>query len=490
MTSWARAVDCRRRKPQSAVAKKSLLLVDADSQSLRMLEVSLRKAGFSVTTAVDAIDAWDKLRHALPDLIVADTKLPGPVSGFEFVADLKRVGDTSTIPVIFLASNATLAEKIIGLELGVDDYLTKPIYLKEVLTRVRVLLDKRDQQRLEGRERSTPPFSGLLGDMGLVDLVQTIELGRKTGRLVIHAGRDRGVIAFRDGRIVNARCGRLVGERAFYRMLVWSEGSFAMTFEAHREPEVIAHSTQMLLMEGVRRVDEWGRLAEQLPPVGHVFEIDFTAFGESLAQIPDEVNALLRHFDGRRSLLQVIDETELGDLEALEFASKLFFEGLIVDRTPVGEEPAAEPEPWPEEFNDGAAAAGGGLLVPHDTMPPGPAPAAASLPRLEDILAPPEGAAGAEVGAPARGDSPPPDLAAPTLALSPPMSSASPGQPSAGSPPPAARDHAALAMPVPLSLPASLSPQSMPPVPPLVATTPPLASAPSGSLSSPAALSS
>jgi CheY-like chemotaxis protein len=436
-------------EPSTAVAKKNLLLVDADSKSLRMLEVSLRKGGFSVTTAIDAMDAWAKLRHALPDLIITDTKLPGDITGFEFVADLKRVADTAAIPIVFLASDASLSEKVTGLELGVDDYLTKPIYIKEVLTRVRVLLDKREKQKLERFERA-PSFSGLLGDMGLVDLVQTIELGRKSGRLLIHSGRDRGVVAFRDGRVVNARCGRLVGERAFYRMLVWSEGTFSMEFVAHHEPVVIEQSPQALLMEGVRRVDEWGRLIEQLPPLEHVFELDVKKLAEKLAQIPDELNPLLRKFDGRRTLLQVIDEVDFGDLEALELAAKLFFEGLLIERAPAG--PATPPSetaaevPWAPNVDDDVDVEGE-LLVPYDTVPPGPALAAELPPRFDSFLAPPEGVVDTET--PAVPTFSPPTFSPPTFSPPPPASPPTASSSMASAPPSMAMTSQFVSLPPP-----------------------------------------
>lgn len=365
------------------MAKKSLLLVDADSKSLRMLEVSLRKAGFSVTTAVHADDAREKLAHNSPDLIISDTKLPGGESGFAFVGKLKKAPETASIPIIFLSSETALEQKVAGLELGVEDYLTKPIYMKEVLTRVRVLLDKREKQTLERRER-TSSFSGLLGDMGLVDLMQTVENGRKTGRLLVENRGLRGHVSFREGKVCDAKIRRLTGERAFYRILVWNEGAFSMDFGPHDDADVIELSTQGLLMEGMRRVDEWGRLLEQLPPLEHRFEVDSGELVERLSEVPDEVNALLRLIDGRRTLLEVLDETDFGDLEALEIASKLYFEGLIVDvtdRDPPTEpvEAAARVEPWPlesavsfgflDDDNDG-------VLEPNDTMPPTPAVAA------------------------------------------------------------------------------------------------------------------
>ncbi len=416
------------------MAKKSLLLVDADSKSLRMLEVSLRKSGFSVTTAVHAKDARDKLNHATPDLIITDTKLPGDESGFDFVRALKGKGDTGNIPIIFLSSENRLEQKVAGLELGVEDYLTKPIYIKEVLTRVRVLLDKREKQTLERRERSSS-FTGLLGDMGLVDLMQTVEIGRKTGRLFIETRANKGQVSFREGKVCDARSRRLSGERAFYRMLVWNEGTFSMEFGPHDDADVIELSTHGLLMEGMRRVDEWGRLIEQLPPLEHRFEIDFTELVDRLAEIPDEINALLRLFDGRRTLIEVVDETDFGDLEALEIASKLYFEGLIFDVT--DREPAADAqgkvEAWLQEPTAHAGDDDGDtqILVPNDTVPPTaasePASPSASASATSSatasttpdgegqdggtFLAPPSGSA-----APSRhvgGPPPPPSLEAP-----------------------------------------------------------------------------
>jgi len=398
LTVWGQRDDVR----PEAMAKKSLLLVDADSKSLRMLEVSLRKSGFSVTTAVHAKDARDKLNHATPDLIITDTKLPGEESGFDFVRALKGKNDTGNIPIIFLSSENRLEQKVAGLELGVEDYLTKPIYIKEVLTRVRVLLDKREKQTLERRERSSS-FAGLLGDMGLVDLMQTVEIGRKSGRLFIETRANKGQVSFREGKVCDARSRRLTGERAFYRMLVWNEGTFSMEFGPHDDADVIELSTQGLLMEGMRRVDEWGRLIEQLPPLEHRFEIDFTEFVDRLAEIPDEINALLRLFDGRRTLIEVVDETDFGDLEALEIASKLYFEGLIFDVT--DREPPSDGhgrvEAWLQEPAAVAPSDDDGdhqMLVPNDTTPP----MAADGDDGGHFLAPPSGSgegAGAQAAA-------------------------------------------------------------------------------------------
>lgn len=310
------------------MAKKSLLLVDGDPRSQKLLEISLRKSGFSVTTAVNGTDALEKADLAVPDLIISDTKMPG-LDGFQFCEKVKSDPKFKGVPFIFLTAEKSIENKIRGLELGVDDYLTKPIYMKEVVTRVRILIEKRDKEALERRDRSS--FGGYLGDMGVVDLLQTIDIGRKTGVLNLSNGPQTGRIYFRKGKVIDAQVGKLQGEHAVYRFLIWNDGEFSLEFVDHDRGENIQLSTQGLLMEGMRRVDEWGRMLEQVPPLESRFDIDYNEFASRLAEIPDEVNAILRLFDGDRTLMEVIDVSDFGDLEALNLISKLFFEGLIYD---------------------------------------------------------------------------------------------------------------------------------------------------------------
>jgi len=328
------------------MAKQSLLLVDADVRSLRVLEVSLKKAGYNVTTAVNGQDALTKVQTAQPDLIISDTEM-AEVDGFEFCERLKADDNWRQIPFIFLTGQTAIEHKIRGLELGVSDYLTKPIYIKEIITRVGILLQKFQRKRIEQKRDTRTKFSGRLSDMGVVDLIQTIEVSRKSG-LIHFAGEDRqrGAIYFRDGKVIDAECGNLQGEDAVYRLLTWSDGDFEVSFRNVRRRSRIEMSSQGLLMEGMRRLDEWGRHLEQLPPLDTVFQVDAPELAERLAELPDSLNAILKLFDSRRSLMEVIDASAHGDLECLEVVSKLYFEGLIIEvEEPLG---IGEGESWPE----------------------------------------------------------------------------------------------------------------------------------------------
>lgn len=314
------------------MAKQNLLVVDADQRSLRVLEVSLRKAGYSVAACTDVASAMEMLSISPPDMIISDTRLPD-VDGFTFVEELRDHADWGAIPFMFLSSDVSVESKVRGLELGVEDYLTKPIYIKEIITRVNLVMSRKEREGIESRGASgeKAKFTGSLADMGLVDLLQTIDIGKKSGVLYVTSGRQRGAVYFRDGQLVDAELGPLNGERAIYRALVWNEGSFEIDFRPVRREDAIRSSTQGILMEGMRRVDEWGRLLEQLPPLEHVFEVNDEALLERLAEIPDEINDVLKHFDGEQALLSVVDACGGDDLETLTTISKLYFEGLIFD---------------------------------------------------------------------------------------------------------------------------------------------------------------
>ncbi|MGV3619993.1 MAG: response regulator [Archangium sp.] len=361
------------------MAKQHLLLVDADAKSLRVMEVSLKKAGFQVTTAIHGKDALEKVQISPPDLVLSETRMP-EMDGLELCKVIKSDERFRHIPFVFLTSQKAVEAKVKGLEQGADDYLTKPIYIKEVVTRVRMILQKVEKERTDRKETKNG-FVGNLADMGVVDLVQTFEIGRKTGVIKLE-GERAGVVFFKEGRVIDAELGRLRGENAFYRMLNTFEGKFEVSFVTIDRPERIEVSTQGLLMEGMRRLDEWGRMLEQLPPLETIFELDYSQLSDRLAEIPDEVNGLLRLFDGRRNLSRVVDDSDFEDLAALGIISKLYFEGLIreVGQPSMGGDDKPRKPGIEEWLNTGPSPAGGeaGPLAPAVTptvpLPPAPPP--------------------------------------------------------------------------------------------------------------------
>jgi DNA-binding response OmpR family regulator len=342
------------------VAKKKILLVDADPRSLRVVEVSLKKAGYNVACFEEAQAALDIIDDQQPDLVICDTRLVKPANGdltfaalqpvvldgYGFVRRLKERRDTARIPVIFLATQRSVEDKIRGLELGVDDYLTKPIFVRELLARVNLVLARRAQESIATRgfgPESRTRFSGSIQDMTVIDLLQTFEIARKSGSIAFRHGKATGWVWFRDGKVVDAELGPLRGEEAVYRLLVWNEADFEVDFAMPDRDDVIEGTTSALVMEGMRRADEWGRLIEQLPALDTVYDVDHSALLDRLSEIPDELNGILRLLDGRRTLADVVDDSPFEDLSTLATLSKLYFEGLL---TPVANRlPSVKPPP-------------------------------------------------------------------------------------------------------------------------------------------------
>ncbi len=365
------------------MAKQQILLVDADSSSARVLEVSLRSAGFTVTTADSAENALTKLEHGAPDLILTDTRLPG-ADGFSLVREIRARPDLKEVPIVFLTEQGALEDKLRGLELGVDDYLAKPIFVREVVTRVHMLLARKNQHRIASESLARTRFSGSLEDVAVVDLLQTIAVSGKSGVAAVHHGNREAQLYFRKGQLIDAEVGDLRGEEAVYRTITWATGSFDLEFRPVDRPAVIEAPTHALLMEGMRRVDELGRLAEQLPPEDTVVDIDHEALRLRLNEIPDELNGVLRLIDGKRTLLDLIDGSPFDDLSTLTVLSKFYFEGLLVavTRAAIERVPSSHPALGIGQrgsANGSLLGAGGKLLAGSVLAPDKPFELGASL---------------------------------------------------------------------------------------------------------------
>ena len=361
------------------MARQNLLLVDGYARNLRVLEVSLRKAGFSITTAGSAEQGLQYLEHAEPDLIISDTQLRGG-DGFEFCRAVKKDPRWAAIPFIFLTSASELEDKVRGLELGVEDYLTKPIYVKEVMTRVKMLLQRKQQERI-GRKDARTKFSGQLADMAIVDLLQTIEISRKSGTIELETDLGNATVWFREGKVIDAQMGRLQAAAAVYRLLGISEGTFEVEFRNINRASVVEEATQTLLMEGMRRVDEWVRLLEGLPPLDHILTLDERLLAVRPDPLPSAETTLLRRFDGRRTIIEIIDDTGVDDLDVLQMIGSLYFEGLLTDELGSGDDELVEP-PSAEVWDPAVTLAGVPPLPAVQVETVVPVATAADLPPL------------------------------------------------------------------------------------------------------------
>jgi len=135
------------------MAGKRVLVVDDDAKTLELVRLYLKRDGYRVFTAYDGIEALRLARESYPDLIVLDLMLPG-IDGLQVCRTLRAESD---VPIIMLTARTTDRDKLTGLDLGADDYVTKPFSPRELAARVRAVL-----RRLPGERGPTEIKQGEL----------------------------------------------------------------------------------------------------------------------------------------------------------------------------------------------------------------------------------------------------------------------------------------------------------------------------------------
>jgi len=139
--------------------KEKILIVEDEKDIVKMLEYNFKKEGFRTLSAYDGEDALDLAGRERPDLIILDLMLPG-MDGLEACKALKKESKTSSIPIIMLTAKTQEADKIVGLELGADDYVTKPFSPRELIARIKAVLRR-------AKEKEKVPEELAIGDLSI-----------------------------------------------------------------------------------------------------------------------------------------------------------------------------------------------------------------------------------------------------------------------------------------------------------------------------------
>lgn len=183
--------------------KPKLLVVEDDLILLETLEYNLTAEGYRVLTATDGLEALEVARKELPDLVVLDVMLPG-LDGFEVCRVLRR---ETAVPILMLTARVSETDRVVGLEVGADDYLTKPFSMREFLARVKALLRRVRLDREALSEQSTLlPADRLVFDDLTVDLDRheaflkgvSLHLKPKEYELLLFLARHKGMALSRD----------------------------------------------------------------------------------------------------------------------------------------------------------------------------------------------------------------------------------------------------------------------------------------------------
>jgi len=176
---------------------KKILLVDDDPTLVEGLSYSLKREGYEVAVAADGLRALECVREEQPDLVILDIMLP-QLDGFEVCRILRAAG--AKVPILMLTAKTEEVDKVVGLELGADDYLTKPFGLRELVARIRALL-RRAQMLKEAAQEEVFHY----GDLEINVSSRTVrrgdsllELSPKEFDLLVFLIKNRGQVFSRD----------------------------------------------------------------------------------------------------------------------------------------------------------------------------------------------------------------------------------------------------------------------------------------------------
>ncbi len=229
-----------------------ILLVDDNPMVLGMLKEALAALGI-VTAAGDSADALLKAVDDPPDLLISDYRMPG-MDGRQLLEKLKSRTATAGVSVILMASKADISERLA--KDAVEDCLEKPFFLKDAVRKIKRVVDRIALEKLAKAGSTDGVVRGSLAQMNVIDLVQSLEMGRKTCLLTMTNGADKCEIYFNQGQAKHAVYGPITGDNAVFRVLRWTEGNFQIDFERTTSQETTTLNTQGLLMEGLRQLDE------------------------------------------------------------------------------------------------------------------------------------------------------------------------------------------------------------------------------------------
>ncbi len=231
-----------------------VLLVDDNPMVLGLLRGALTPLAV-VTTATDAADALLKAVDDPPDLLVCDYRMPG-MDGRQLIEKLRSRPRTAEAAVILVATKTDISEKLSTPDLPVDDFVEKPFFLREATQRIKRVIDKIALEKMAKTAPSDGVLRGSLVQMNVIDLVQSLEMGRKSCSLTLTNKDDKCELYFSEGQVTHATYGALIGDPAVFKVLRWTDGNFEVNFEGKTTRQTTNLNTQGLLMEGVRQLDE------------------------------------------------------------------------------------------------------------------------------------------------------------------------------------------------------------------------------------------
>ncbi len=301
-----------------------VLVVDEDYDTLDVLAKTLRAHGARVSLATDGQIG---LKHAvdLPAEVVLvdrDVRVFDIRTFLDVLSDNPRTADAH----VFVLGGDDPSE--LAAFHGRAEPIVKPFHAEEVAARVM------DAIRVRREPVKAPELEGDLQQVALFDLLQVFAANQRTGQVRVQSGLLRAEIWVSAGRVIDATCGLVSGEKALFRVLALGRGQFTFHPDCHPPRSRIDAATEHLLMEAVRHADERAEIERALPPAST--QVHLTMRPSSLPGFPVTLVAqVVEALDEVRTIGEVLDRVPSHDLEVLRVIKALYDAELVHTYVPV-----------------------------------------------------------------------------------------------------------------------------------------------------------
>jgi len=301
-----------------------LLLVDTRQEIIDSFGGIEWSDEFSLEICSSGQEAISYLKQHPAHLIFIANKL-ADMDGTQFVHHKNHIADAEQIPVFVLSDEENYKTRIQQILEGIDDYMLVPFDPNELETRARIIL-KEKYQVSKLQERSSKGFSGNLNEMNLLDLIQSLELGKKTGTIRLHRGMKEARIYIQDGLVFDAESDSKIGENALFDLFTWTEGYFFTEFAPINRERKIQISSEELIIRGMKILEEWETIQNEVPGLFAVPKMKTDIKDEDFGSAWDQI---IKHIDGIKSLKRIIGYSPLNEIQILTQIVRMQEKGIL-----------------------------------------------------------------------------------------------------------------------------------------------------------------
>ncbi len=302
-------------------SKGKIFIADTDQKSVVLIKDALKAQGYSIYSAINGAKALETIIEQLPDIIILGMQLP--IIDTEKLRDIISVNPkTDNLALIFMGT----PEQLKSVSAMGEKVITKPFRIDALIGTISGIYQKR-QKTIE-LSRENKEIEGNLSQISLIDLLQIFSMNKKDGTITIYSDKGNGFIYLQEGNIINATFEKVEGVKAFYRLLTVKNGKFEFIPHRALTPTRITSTTESLLMEGMRQIDEMKKNKDVLPPLDAVVKLKkkLSELPKQVRTITQEVLLLLEFYN---KVEDIVDNCTFPDYDVLRVLVALLEKGII-----------------------------------------------------------------------------------------------------------------------------------------------------------------